>query len=103
MFTANPTPVKATDIWALGASIYELATGEMPFCGQGGVMELHGAELPVLPPPFSPELTGLMHKCLAKETWATVRWPHRFTKSLSAKSTLLRATAALTTTAATKR
>lgn len=69
MFTANPTPVKATDIWALGASIYELATGEMPFCGQGGVMELHGAELPVLPAPFSPELTGLMHKCLAKETW----------------------------------
>ena len=69
MFTANPTPVKATDIWALGASIYELATGEMPFCGQGGVMELHGAELPVLPAPFSPELTELMHKCLAKETW----------------------------------
>ena len=69
MFTANPTPVKATDIWALGASIYELATGDMPFCGQGGVMELHGAELPMLPAGFSHELTELMHKCLTKETW----------------------------------
>lgn len=69
MFTANPTPVKATDIWALGASIYELATGDMPFCGQGGVMELHGAELPGLPPEFSKDLTDLMQKCLSKETW----------------------------------
>lgn len=69
MFSSKPNAVKATDIWALGATIYEIATGEMPFCGQGGIMELHGAELPELPSHFSKELGELMSKCLAKDTW----------------------------------
>lgn len=69
MFSSKPNAVKATDIWALGATIYEIATSEMPFCGQGGIMELHGAELPELPSHFSKELGELMTKCLAKDTW----------------------------------
>ncbi len=69
MFSAKPNAVKATDIWALGATIYESITGEMPFCGQGGVMELHGAELPDLPDTFGATLSNLMHRCLAKEPW----------------------------------
>ena len=69
MFVSKPQAVKATDIWALGVTIYEIATGELPFCGQGGVMELHGAELPELPYTFSKELGELVSKCLAKETW----------------------------------
>jgi serine/threonine protein kinase len=69
MFTSKPNAVKATDIWAFGATIYELITGEMPFCGQGGVMELHGAELPELPAQYSQKLKNLVMKCLAKETW----------------------------------
>lgn len=69
MFSAHPNAVKATDIWALGATIYEVATGEMPFCGQGGVMELHGAELPELPSNFSEKLGELMNRCLSKDTW----------------------------------
>jgi serine/threonine protein kinase len=69
MFAARPNIVKATDIWALGVTIYELATGELPFCGQGGVMELHGAELPILPDQYSKELNELMKRCLAKDTW----------------------------------
>lgn len=69
MFSAKPNAVKATDIWALGATIYEVATGEMPFCGQGGVMELHGAELPDLPTNYGATLSDLMHRCLAKDPW----------------------------------
>lgn len=69
MFSAKPNAVKATDIWALGATIYEVITGEMPFCGQGGVMELHGAELPNLPSTYGATLSNLMHRCLAKDAW----------------------------------
>lgn len=69
MFTAKPELVKATDIWALGATVYELAAGELPFGGLGGVMLLHGAELPELPNRFSRELNDLFHSCLAKNTW----------------------------------
>lgn len=69
MFSAKPNAVKATDIWALGATIYEVITGEMPFCGQGGVMELHGAELPDLPSAYGATLSNLMHRCLAKDAW----------------------------------
>lgn len=69
MFTASPLAVKATDIWALGASIYELATGELPFCGQGGAMELHGAQIPDLPSNYSSRLNQVMRQCLAKDAW----------------------------------
>lgn len=69
MFSAKPNAVKATDIWALGATIYETITGEMPFCGQGGVMELHGAELPDLPSNYGATLSNLMHRCLSKDPW----------------------------------
>ena len=69
LFKAEPESVKATDIWALGATIYELATGSLPFMGQGGVMQLHGAETPKLPSTFSKRLSDLMGKCLSANTW----------------------------------
>lgn len=69
MFSAKPQAVKATDIWAFGATIYEVVTGETPFFGQGGVMELHGAELPELPDKYGKALQQLMVRCLAKEPW----------------------------------
>lgn len=69
LFKAEPESVKATDIWALGATIYELATGSLPFMGQGGVMQLHGAETPKLPSVFSKRLSDLMGKCLSANTW----------------------------------
>lgn len=69
LFSSKPLSVNATDIWALGASAYEMATGTLPFFGQGGVMEQHGAEVPDLPDGFSPALNSLIKACLAKETW----------------------------------
>jgi serine/threonine protein kinase len=69
MFSSQAESIKATDIWALGATLFELATGELPFFGQGGVMLLNGAELPRPNVPFSDTLINTIMACLAKETW----------------------------------
>ena len=69
MFTKSPSAVKATDIWALGATLYELMTGELLFFGQGGVVQLKGAELPELPVSYSQYLRDTVMSCLNMDTW----------------------------------
>ncbi|RMG20559.1 MAG: hypothetical protein D6730_19685 [Bacteroidetes bacterium] len=57
---------KAGDIWAFGASLYELATGELPFDEFGGLVQKNGAAVPELPPDrFSAELNQLLKRCMA--------------------------------------
>ena len=69
MFTAHPNAVKATDIWALGATIFEIAECELPFCGQGGVMLLHGAASHEMSGNWSDNLKTLVNSCLMNNTW----------------------------------
>lgn len=69
LFSTNPEPVKASDIWALGATAFELITGDVPFLGQGGAMLNYGAEMPQLPLGFSDEIKSLIYRCLAKDAW----------------------------------
>lgn len=68
-FSAHPDPILASDVWSLGASIYELAEGELPFCGLGGVSLLNGGEMPSLDEGWSKNLNDIMHWCLEKEAW----------------------------------
>ena len=70
MFTSSPSAVKATDIWALGATLYELMTGELLFFGRGGVVQLNGAELPELPVSYSQDLRDTVASCLNMDTWS---------------------------------
>ena len=68
-FSKNSMPIKASDIWSLGATIYELAVGELPFCGMGGSMQQKGAEIPELPEDYSDTINMVMMSCMAKDTW----------------------------------
>ncbi|MBO5419871.1 MAG: serine/threonine-protein kinase [Bacteroidales bacterium] len=68
-FSKQYQAVKASDIWSLGVSIFELATNELPFCGMGGSMQKQGADMPELPEDFSPTLNMVCQSCMAKQPW----------------------------------
>lgn len=68
-FSKNPDPIKASDVWSLGATLFELMKGDVPFGEDGGLVQKIGAETPDIPGAFSPELKLLVERCLAPDTW----------------------------------
>ena len=68
-FSKAPIPIMASDIWSLGASVYELTMGELPFSGLGGNMQRNGADTPELEGGWSRELDHVVRKCMSKEPW----------------------------------
>lgn len=66
----RPTNVIARDIWAFGATLYELASGDVPFGEFGGITQKSmGGEVPKIENGFSDELKELIYRCLAFNAW----------------------------------
>lgn len=72
-FSKDNTPIKANDIWSLGAMVYEMVTGDVPFSSgthiEGGILQKNGAEIPDLPGTFSPKLNQMIQMCLNENPW----------------------------------
>lgn len=68
-FSRTPETIMASDVWSLGATVYELMCGDVPFGDLGGGMQKGGAEVPEVRGDYPAKLKELVEKCLAKETW----------------------------------
>jgi len=61
-------PIMAGDIWALGASAFELITGQLPF-PQGGSMQKVDTPIPTIHGNYSYDLIDLINRCMSYHRW----------------------------------
>ena len=75
-FSTNPLPTFASDVWALGATVYELIVGTVPFGDgslPGGLLQKNGAEIPDIStnstPTISEKLASVILQMLSVNPW----------------------------------
>lgn len=68
-FSKNNTPIMANDIYSLGATTFEMLTGDTPFGDDGGLIQMKGAEVPELKGEFSHSLKSVIERCLRTNPW----------------------------------
>lgn len=68
-FGKDNTPIMANDIYSLGATVFEMLTGDTPFGDDGGLVQKKGADVPELSGPFSDALKKVVGKCLKTNPW----------------------------------
>ena len=68
-FGKHPAPIKASDIWSLGATIFEIMTGDVPFGNIGGSLQINGAVVPEIEENYTERLKQLVEDCLACDPW----------------------------------
>ena len=68
-FGNKNAPIKASDVWALGATLFELLAGDAPFGEHGGLIQKSDAAIPDIGGGYSKDLNNIVKKMLAAETW----------------------------------
>ena len=66
-FIRHSYPLAPSDIFSLGATMYELLAGSTPFGEKGGIELHHGAVLKPIEAEYSDELKALIVRCLNKD------------------------------------
>lgn len=77
-FSSRPRPIPASDIWSLGAMMFELMTGALPFGTTGGAaqrtirkpgdpLEVQSTKIPEIEGAYSQELKNLVYLCISEE------------------------------------
>ena len=68
-FGKENAPVRASDIWAVGVTLFELIAGYLPFGEHGGLVQKSGAEIPNLPGKWEKNFQEIIKRCLRKDPW----------------------------------
>lgn len=68
-FSKDSSPIMANDIYSLGATVFEMLSGDAPFGDDGGLLQKKGAEIPELPGNYSDQLKTVITKCLLANPW----------------------------------
>lgn len=68
-FSKDNTPIMASDIYSLGATVYEMLVGDTPFGNDGGLLQRKGAEVPEVKGDYSAQLKKVITLCLDPQPW----------------------------------
>lgn len=66
-FEEGTEPCPESDIWAVGATLYEMLTGSVPFGEEGGWLQIQDEGAMPSPPSCSADIQRLIRACLAKD------------------------------------
>ena len=68
-FGKDTTPIMASDVYSLGATVFEMLTADVPFGSDGGLLQKKGAEVPELRGEWSAQLKKTVALCLSANPW----------------------------------
>ena len=68
-FSRDNLPIMANDIYSLGATVFEMLAGYLPFGVDGGLTQKKGADVPLLPGNYSSQLKKVLEDCMDQEPW----------------------------------